>query len=81
MTNTRKHEVRDVHVNMEAPIKWATRTFFRATKRHAGGIVLGFAPTFFAIGAELITGRSRGFALMFGPFWLGFALSRLDQSI
>lgn len=68
----------EVHVNMEAPIKWATRTFFRATRRHVGGIVLGFAPTFFAIGAELITGRTRGVALMIGPFWLGFAMSTID---
>jgi hypothetical protein len=70
---------RTVHVSMDAPIKWATRTFFRATRRHAGGIVLGFAPTFFAIGAELITGRSRGIALMIGPFWLGSAVAAIDE--
>ena len=69
----------EVHVNMEAPIKWSTRTFFRATPRHVGGIVLGFAPTFFAIGAELITGRSRGVALMIGPFWLGFAVASINE--
>jgi hypothetical protein len=70
---------RTVHVDMEAPIKWATRTFFRATPNHAAGIVLGFAPSFFAIGAELITGKTRGVALMIGPFWLGFAVSLLDE--
>lgn len=70
---------RTLHVSMDAPIKWATRTFFRATNRYAGGIVLGFAPTFFAIGAELITGSTRGIALMIGPFWLGFAVSAFEE--
>lgn len=70
---------RDVVVSMDAPIKWSVRTFFRATRNHAGGVVLGFAPTFFAIGAELITGGTRGVALMIGPFWLGFAVSKFDQ--
>jgi len=74
--DTRKHEV---HVNMEAPIKWATRTFFRATRRHVGGIVIGFAPSFFAFGAELITGRTSGIALMIGPFWLGFAVAAIER--
>ncbi len=67
---------RRVVVSMDAPIKWSVRTFFRATRNHTGGIVLGFAPTFFAIGAELITGDTRGVAFMIGPFWLGFAVSK-----
>jgi len=70
---------RHVVVSMDAQIKWSVRTLFRATRNHAGGIVLGFAPTFFAIGAELITGDTRGVALMIGPFWLGFAVSKFDQ--
>jgi len=64
---------------MDAPIKWSVRTFFRATRNHAGGVVLGFAPTFFAIGVELITGGTRGVALMIGPFWLGLAISKFDR--
>lgn len=68
-----------VVVSMDAQIKWSVRSFFRATRNHAGGIVLGFAPTFFAIGAELITGDTRGVALMIGPFWLGFAVSKFDR--
>ena len=67
---------RRVTVNMDAQVKWSVRTFFRATRNHAGGIVLGFAPTFFALGAELITGETRGIAFMVGPFWLGFAVSK-----
>jgi len=70
---------RHVVVSMDAQIKWSVRTFFRATRNHAGGVVLGFAPTFFAIGAELITGSTRGIALMIGPFWLGFAVSKFEQ--
>jgi hypothetical protein len=70
---------RHVFVRMDAQIKWSVRTFFRATRNHAGGIVLGFAPTFFAIGAELITGDTRGVAFMVGPFWLGFAVSKFDR--
>lgn len=70
---------RRVVVSMDAQVKWSARAFFRATRNHAGGIVLGFAPTFFAIGAELITGDTRGVALMIGPFWLGFAVSKFDR--
>jgi hypothetical protein len=70
---------RRVIVSMHAQVKWSARTFFRATRSHAGGIVLGFAPTFFAIGAELITGDTRGVAFMVGPFWLGFAVSKFDR--
>ena len=70
---------RRVTVSMDAQVKWSVRTFFRATRSHAGGIVVGFAPTFFAIGAELVTGDTRGIALMVGPFWLGFAVSNFDQ--
>jgi len=70
---------RHVVVSMDAQIKWSVRTFFRTTQNHAGGIVLGFAPTFFAIGAELITGDTRGVAFMIGPFWLGFAVSKFDR--
>jgi hypothetical protein len=70
---------RQVVVCMDAQIKWSVRTFFRATRNHAGGIVLGFAPTFFAIGVELITGDTRGVAFMVGPFWLGFAISEFDR--
>lgn len=66
---------RHVVVSMDAQVKWSVRTFFRATRNRAGGIVLGFAPTFFALGIELITGDTRGVALMIGPFWLGFAVS------
>ncbi len=69
---------RRVVVSMDAQVKWSVRTFFRATDTHAGGIVLGFAPTFFAIGVEMITGDTRGVALMIGPFWLGFAVSKFD---
>lgn len=72
---------RHVDVRMDAEIKWSVRTFFRAIRNHAGGVVLGFAPTFFAIGAELITGSTRGVALMIGPFWLGFAVSEFDQEL
>lgn len=71
--------LRHVVVSMDAQVKWSARTFFRATRNHAGGIVLGFAPTFFAIGIELITGDTRGVALMVGPFWLGFAVSKFDR--
>ena len=70
---------RHVVVSMDAQVKWSVRTFFRATRNHAGGIVLGFAPTFFAIGVELITGDTRGVAFMVGPFWLGFAISEFDR--
>lgn len=70
---------RRVVVSMDAQVKWSARTFFRATRNHAGGIVLGFAPTFFAIGAELITGDTCGVAFMIGPFWLGFAVSKFDH--
>lgn len=70
---------RQVVVSMDAQIKWSVRTFFSATRNHAGGIVLGFAPTFFAIGAELITGGARGVAFMIGPFWIGFAVSKFGQ--
>ncbi len=70
---------RQVVVSMDAQIKWSVRTFFRATRNHAGGIVLGFAPTFFAIGVELITGDTRGVAFMVGPLWLGFAISKSDR--
>lgn len=70
---------RHVVVSMDAQVKWSARTFFRATRNHTGGIVLGFAPTFFAIGAELITGDTRGVAFMIGPFWLGFAVSKSDR--
>lgn len=70
---------RQIVVSMDAQIKWSVRTFFRATRNHAGGIVLGFAPTFFAIGVELITGDTRGVAFMVGPFWLGFAISEFDR--
>lgn len=69
----------EVQVSFETPIKWSKRAFFRATKRHVGGIVFAFAPTYFAIGAELITGDTRGFALILGPFWLGFAVSAFEQ--
>lgn len=72
---------RQVVVSMDAQIKWSVRTFFRATENYAGGIVLGFAPTFCAIGAELITGHTRGVALMFGPFWIGIAFSKFDLEI
>jgi len=64
---------------MDAQIKWSVRTFFRVTWNYAGGIVVGFAPTFCAFGAELITGPTRGVALMLGPFWLGFAVSKFDE--
>lgn len=70
---------RRVVVSMDAQVKWSVRTFFRATQNHAGGVVLGFAPTFFAIGAELITGDTSGVAIMVGPFWLGFAVSKFDR--
>jgi len=70
---------RQVVVSMDAQIKWSVRTFFRATHKHAGGIVLGFAPTFFAIGVELITGGTCGVAFMIGPLWLGFAISKFDR--
>lgn len=70
---------RHVVVSMDAQVKWSARTFFRATKNYAGGIALGFAPTFFAIGAELITGDTRGVAFMIGPFWIGFAVSKFDR--
>ncbi len=70
---------RQVFVSMDAQIKWSVRTLFRATRNYAGGIVVGFAPTFCAFGAELITGQTRGVALMIGPFWLGFAVSKFDQ--
>jgi hypothetical protein len=70
---------RQVVVSMDAQIKWSVRTFFRATRNHAGGVVLGFAPTFLAIGVELITGDTRGVAFMVGPFWLGFAISEFDR--
>ncbi len=70
---------RQVVVSMDTQIKWSVRTFFRATRTHAGGIVLGFAPTFFAIGVELITGDTRGVAFMVGPVWLGFAVSEFDR--
>jgi len=70
---------RQVVVSMDAQIKWSVRTFFRATENYAGGIVLGLAPTFCAIGAELITGHTRGVALMAGPFWIGIAFSKFDH--
>jgi len=65
---------------METQVRWSARFFFRATRRHAGGIVLGFCPSFFAIGGELITGETRGIALMIGPFWLGFATAAFKES-
>lgn len=71
----------EVHVDFETPVKWSKRTFFRATKRHVGGIVLAFAPTYFAIGAELIAGDTRGVALILGPFWVGFAVSAFGPEV
>jgi hypothetical protein len=71
---------RRVDVRMETQVRWSARFFFRATRRHAGGIVLGFCPSFFAIGGELITGETRGIALMIGPFWLGFATAAFKES-
>ncbi|PZO77058.1 MAG: hypothetical protein DI640_01360 [Sphingomonas taxi] len=70
---------RHVVVSMDAPVKWSVQAFFRATRNYAGGIVLGFAPTFCAIGAELLTGDTRGVAVMIGPFWIGFACRKFDK--
>lgn len=70
---------RRVHVSMDTDVRWSVRHFFRAGRRYAGGIVLGFAPSVFAFGAELITGETRGIALMIGPFWLGFAGAPIQE--
>lgn len=70
---------RRVHVSTDTNVRWSMRHFFRAGRRHVGGIVLGFAPTVFAFGAELITGETRGIALMIGPFWLGFAGAPIQE--
>lgn len=70
---------RRVHVSMDTGVSWSARHFFRAGRRHVGGIVLGFAPTMCAFGAELITGETRGIALMIGPFWLGFAGAPIQE--
>lgn len=70
---------RRVHVSMDTDVRWSVRHFFRAGHRYAGGIVLGFAPTSFSLGAELITGETRGIALMIGPFWLGFAGASIQE--
>ncbi|WP_343545556.1 hypothetical protein [Sphingomonas paucimobilis] len=71
---------RRVDIRVETQVRWSMQFFFRATRRHAGGIVLGFCPSFFAIGGELITGETRGIALMIGPFWLGFAAAAFKAS-
>ncbi len=71
---------RRVDIRMETQVRWSTRFFFRATRRYASGVVLGFCPSLFAIGGELITGETRGIALMIGPFWLGFADAAFKES-
>ena len=66
-------------IDIVTPTKWQTKAFFAWRKRRAFGVVLAFSPTIFALGCEAITGGSKGFAVMVGPFWLGAATLKIKH--
>lgn len=60
-------------IDICAPETWITRHFWAWRKRRAFGVVVAFCPTVLAVGVELITDESKGFAVFVGPLWLGVA--------
>ncbi len=59
-------------VSLETPVAWSRNRIW-ASKRRGFIAFVGFAPTFFALGIELITRDAKGLSVYIGPFWLAFA--------
>jgi len=63
-------------VSIITPVTWKANSFWMTRRGRTCGIVLAFSSTTFALGVEVITGSSRGLAVMIGPLWIGFATLR-----
>ncbi len=66
-----------IDIDIRTPEKWIARHFWVGRRRRVFGIVVAFCPTFFALGVELMAGKSKGAAIIIGPVWLGFATLKI----
>lgn len=75
---TDDERIERVEINLVTPARWRAKVFFPAGPFNCA-IVLAFASTTLAIGAEVFGGggKARGFGIFLGPLWIGFAFLRI----
>jgi len=86
MTNTDAKIMREagsegrITIDLRLPEHYVVRHFFTIRKRFAAGIVVAFSPRILAAGIEIMNGYGKGLAVIIGPFWIGFAIARIERA-
>lgn len=68
-----------VTIDLRLPEHYVARHFFKIRKRFAAGFVVAFSPRVLAAGVEILNGYGKGLAVIIGPFWICFAVARIER--